>query len=74
MNVTACRKHDDEEIIVGDSVDAEEEFGSDDLLLYWTPEEMLSHVKRNYKKRANMGLAWYHTNNPVSFNLLANTP
>ncbi|XP_039803934.1 uncharacterized protein LOC120668043 [Panicum virgatum] len=64
MNATVCRKHDDEEIIVGSSVDdAEAEFGRNGRL-YWPPEEMLSYFKQLYKKTANMCVAWYNTNNP----------
>ncbi|CAO2161693.1 unnamed protein product [Urochloa humidicola] len=52
-----------QEIVGGSADDAEAEFNSA-TLLYLTAEEMLPYYKRLYKKRANMGLAWYHKNNP----------
>lgn len=49
----------------GSADDAEAEFTSASLV-YLTEEEIVSRYKRLYKKRANMGLAWYNKNNPVS--------
>jgi hypothetical protein len=60
-----CSKHD-QEIVGGSADDAEAEFRSADLF-YLTAEEMVPYIKRLYKKRANMGLAWYNKNHPVSF-------
>ncbi|CAL4959155.1 unnamed protein product [Urochloa decumbens] len=65
MNVTLCRIHD-QEIVGGSADDAGAEFNSA-TLFYLTAEEMLPYYKRLYKKRANMGLAWYHKNNPEDF-------
>ncbi|CAL4952548.1 unnamed protein product [Urochloa decumbens] len=56
----------DQEIVGGSADDAGAEFNSA-TLFYLTAEEMLPYYKRLYKKRANMGLAWYHKNNPEDF-------
>ncbi|TVU34376.1 hypothetical protein EJB05_16208 [Eragrostis curvula] len=56
------KKKSDQAVEIGSVDDANAEFVTASLF-HLTQEEMLPYYNRLYKKRANMGLAWYHESN-----------